>query len=102
MSENAEGGIAAVQSKAAQNEGLQKHHKSTISYLDERIFGYFFMVVIVGLLLVWMSDSSPYITYGSTGAVILVTLLWGALHIKRNHQIREQRNLQVKEMQSRS
>jgi len=100
MSENAEGGIAGIHARTAQNEGLQKHHKSTIGYLNERVVVYLFMLSFIGLLLVWMTASSPYITYGTTGAVVLFVILFGILRIKSIHQIREQRELQAKQMQS--
>ena len=98
MSDNAESGIAAVQAKAAQTDGLQKYHRSTIGYLNERILTFVFMIVLIGLVFVWVTSSSPYITYGSLVGVILLTLLWGMLRIKRIHRVREKRALQVKEM----
>ena len=99
MSEHAEAGIARLQAKLAQNEGLQSHHKATIGYLNERVVVYLFMLAFIGLLLVWMMASSPFITIGTTVAVVLFAILFGVLRIRRIHQIREQRELLAKEMQ---
>ena len=99
MNDNAEGGIAGVQAKLAQNKGLQNHHKATIGYLNERVVVYIFMLAFIGLLLVWMTASSPYITFGATGVVVLFAILFGVFRIKRIHQIREQRERQAKELQ---
>ena len=71
--DNAEAGIASTQARAAQADGLQKHHKSTIVYLNERVLTFVFMLSFVGLIMVWMASSSPYITYGSTLLVVVAT-----------------------------
>jgi hypothetical protein len=102
MNDNAEGGIAGTQAKLAQNDGLQNHHKETIGYLNERVVVYLFMLAFIGLLMVWMAASSPYVLYGATGMVALFAILFGVLRVKRIHQIREQRARQAEEMQQKS
>ena len=57
MNDNAEGGIAGAQTKLAENDGLQNHHKGTIGYLNERVVVYLFMLAFIGLLMVWMTAS---------------------------------------------
>jgi len=102
MSDNAEAGIAALQAKAAQANGAQKHQKSSIAYLDERIFTYLFAIVFMGLLVVWATASSAIIKFGSVGAGILMLLIWGVMRVKHIQKIRELRNLQARETQSKS
>lgn len=102
MNDHAEGGIAAVQAKTAQSDGLQKHHKSTIGYLNERILTFVFMLCLIGLVLVWMTSSSQLITYGSLGVVIILAILLGALHIKSIEKARTQRKQQAEEWTSES
>jgi len=101
MSDNAESGIAATQAKAARTDGLQKHHRSTIDYLNDRVFTYVFALCFVGLLVIWMISSSPYITYGSLLMAILLSLLWGVFRIKQIKQTRESRRQQAADWQSR-
>jgi hypothetical protein len=102
MTDNAEAGIAAVQAKAAQANGPQQHQKSSIAYLDERISTYLFVIVFMGLLVIWATASSAIIKFGAVGAGILMLLIWGAMRVKRIQKIRELRNLQVREAQSKS
>ena len=97
MGENAESGIASVQAKAAQSEGLQKHHKTTISYLNERIVTFVCIISILGLVVVWMTSPSPWVTYGTVLIAIVAAVLWGMLRIKRIHQVREQRQQQARD-----
>ncbi|MGB5329504.1 MAG: hypothetical protein WBO58_14885 [Gammaproteobacteria bacterium] len=98
MSDNAEEGIARVQ--LGQKDGLQKHQARSTKNLDDRSFTSLFALAFLGLLVVWVTASSPYIIYGSFIAAMLVTLLFGVLRIKRIHRTRAQRELQAKQMQS--
>lgn len=100
MADNAEEGIARVQ--MAQKDGLQNYHKRSVLYLDDRILTAILALAFLGLIVVWATATSAYIVYGSLGASILIVILWGVLRIKRIQQIREQRELQVKQMQSKS
>lgn len=100
MSDNAEEGIARVQ--MAQKDGLQNYHKRSVLHLDDRILAAIFALAFLGLILVWATATSPYLIYGSLVAGILMLILWGLVRIKRIQQIREQRELQVKQMQSES
>ena len=100
MSDNAEEGIARVQ--LGQKDGLQNHQARGTKNLDDRSFTSLFALAFLGLLVVWATASSPYLIYGSLAAAILVTLLYGVFRIKRIYRIREQRELQVNQMQSSS
>ncbi|MDH3636223.1 MAG: hypothetical protein OES20_16110 [Gammaproteobacteria bacterium] len=98
MSDNAEEGIARVQ--MAQKDGLQNYHKRSVLHLDDRILTAIFALAFLGLIVVWATATSPYIIYGSLVASILIVILWGVVRVKKIQQIKEQRELQVKQMQS--
>ena len=98
--ENAEEGIARIQ--MAQKDGLQNYQKRSVLYLDDRILTAIFALAFMGLIVVWATATSPYITYGSLLASILIVILWGVVRVKRIQKLREQRELQVKQMQSES
>ena len=102
MDGNTEGAIARVQAEAVHTQGLQNHHKSTIVYLGERTFIYMFALAFIGLVIVWATTSSSYITYVLFAIVILIPLIWGLVRLKKIHKIKLKRELQVKEMQSKS
>ena len=99
MAGNTEEAIARVQTEAAYTKGLQKHHKSTIVSLGERTFIYMFALAFIGLVTVWATTSSSYITYVLLAIVILIPLVWGLARLKSIHKIKVQRDSQVKEMQ---
>ena len=96
MSGDAEAGIAAVQAKVAQQEGVAKHHASTIGYLNERILTFVFMLSFIGLILVWLTSESTLIVYGSLAIVVALAITCGILRIKR---IQKTRELQVQQAQ---
>lgn len=97
---NAEEGIAKVQAKAAQKNGLHKHHKWSIQYLDERIYVYVFGIAFLLVLLLWATSTSPLVSYGSFAMVILLVIVWGLWRVKRIQRLRELRELQAKESQN--
>ena len=99
MAGNTEEAIARVQAEAVHTKGIQKHHKSTIVYLVERTFIYMFTLAFIGLVTVWATTSSSYITYVLLAIVILIPLVWGLARLKSIHKIKVQRDSQVKEMQ---
>ena len=91
---NAEEGIARIQAAVAQakgSEGLKEHHKWTIAYLDERILVFILAVAVIGLGIVWATTTSLLLLYGSFGALILLTFLWGIARIKRIEATKRQR-----------
>ena len=100
MGDNAEEGIARIQ--MAQKDGLQNYQKRSVLYLDDRILTAIFALAFMGLIVVWATATSPYITNGSLLASILIVILWGVVRVKRIQKLREQRELQVKQMQSES
>ncbi len=94
MSDNAEEGIARTQAAVAQakgSDGLKDHHKWTIAYLDERIQVFILAIAVIGLGVVWATTTSPLLSYGSFGALILLTFLWGFARIKRIETTKRQR-----------
>ena len=102
MAGNTEESIARVQAEVVNTQGLQEHHKSTIVYLGERTFIYMFALSFICLVIVWTTTSSSYITYVLFSIVILTPLIWGLVRLKKIHKIKLKRELQVKEMQSKS
>ena len=102
MAGNTEEAIARVQTEAAYTQGLQKHHKSTIFSLCERTFIYMFALAFIGLVIVWATTSSSYITNVLLTIVILIPLIWGLVRLKKIHKIKVKREFQVKEIQSKS
>ena len=100
MSGNAEEGIARVQ--LAQKDGLSKRHKRGAANLDDRTSTALLALAFLGLIVVWVTASSPLVIYGSFAAAMVVTVLFGIVRIRRIQQVRKQRELQVKEAQSKS
>jgi len=103
MSDNAEEGIARAQAaaaKAAGAAGLKEHHNSNIAYLDERILIFILAIAAIGLIVLWATTSSPLVLYGSFAGVILLTVLWGLMRIKRIEAIKRQRENDAKSWQS--
>ena len=91
---NAEEGIARTQAAAAQAkgaDGLKAHHEWTIAYLDERILIFILAIAFIGLGVVWATTASPLLRYGSFGALILLTFLWGFVRIRRMDTVKRQR-----------
>lgn len=102
MAGNTEESIARVQAEAVHTKGIQKHHKSTIVYLDGRTFIYIFAIAFISLVIIWATTSSSYITYVLLSIVLLIPLIWGLVRLKKIQKIKLKRELQVKEMQSKS
>ena len=99
MAGNTEEALAGVQTEAANAEVFQKHHKSTLVYISERIFTYLFGIAFISLVIAWLT-ATVYITYLLSAVVILIPLIWGLVRLKTIHKINLKRELQVKEMQS--
>ena len=98
MSDNAEEGIAKAQAAAAQAggaAGLEKHHGSTIAYLDERIVVFLLAIAMIGLVVFWATAKSALLVYGSLALVILLTVLWGYARIKAIERGRSERARQA-------
>jgi hypothetical protein len=94
MSDNAEEGIARIQAAAAKaggTAGLKEHHNRNIAYIDERIVVFILAIASIGLLILWATSSSPLVLYGSLAGVILLTVLWGMVRIKRIEAMKRQR-----------
>ncbi|MDH3632607.1 MAG: hypothetical protein OER98_15905 [Gammaproteobacteria bacterium] len=100
MGDNAEEGIARIQ--MAQKDGLQNYQKRSVLYLDDRILTALFALAFMGLIVVWATSTSPYITYGSLLASILIVIFWGVMRVKRIQRVRQEREQQVRQMQSES
>lgn len=100
MNDNAEGGIASTQAQAVHTNGLSKHHKSTVGYINDRIWTYASMFFFVVLCAVWLTSSSPAITYGALTLAILVVMFWGVQRIKQIRRTQTQRELQAEQWKS--
>lgn len=98
MSDNAEEGIARVQ--LAGKDGIAQHQKRSASNLNDRAFTSLFAIAFVGLIAVWASATSPFLTYGSLLAAILGIILFGVLRVRRIQRLREERERQVQQMQA--
>tara|TARA_B100001123_G_scaffold166592_1_gene191843 strand:+ start:358 stop:519 length:162 start_codon:yes stop_codon:yes gene_type:complete len=46
MAGNNEEAVARAQSEAANAQGVQKHHKSTLTYISECIFTHYFLDIL--------------------------------------------------------
>jgi hypothetical protein len=103
MSDNAEEGIARIQAAAAKaggTSGLKEHHRRNIVYLDERIIVFILAIGAVGLIVLWATTSSLLLRYGSFAGVLLLTILWGLVRIKRIEAVKRQRENDAKSWQS--
>ena len=98
MAGNTEEALARVQAEAANAQGVQKHHKSTLDYISERIFTYIFGIAFIILLIAWLT-APAYIKYLLSAFFILIPLIWGLLSLKRIQKIKKKRDLQVKDIQ---
>ena len=105
MSDNAEEGIARVQlaatgAKGTQGDRLRKHHSRSIVYLNERILSFIFGVALLGLIVVWATAKSQLVIYGSFVGVILLTIIWGYMRVKRIEKTRLEREHEASSWQS--
>ena len=98
MAGNIEEAVAQVLAEAANAQGVQKHHKSTLDYISERIFTYIFGIAFISLLIAWLT-APAYIKYLLSAFFILIPLIWGLLSLKRIQKIKKKRDLQVKDIQ---
>ena len=98
MAGNTEEALARVQAEAANAQGVQKHHKSTLVYISERIFTYIFGIAFISLLIAWLT-APAYIKYLLSAFFILIPLIWGLLSLKRIQKIKKKRDPQVKDIQ---
>ena len=88
-----------MQAEASNALGIQKHHKSTLVYISERIFTYLFGIAFISLVFAWLT-ATVYVTYLLSAVVILIPLIWELVRLKTIHKINLKRELQVNEMQS--
>lgn len=83
--------LQGVKADGTQGARLGAHQQRGIRYLDERILIFILALAMIGLLVLWLTATSPLLLYGSLAAVILLIFLWGAARIKRIEREREQR-----------
>ena len=76
MAGNTEEALARLQAEVANDQGVQKHHKSTLVYISERIFTYLFGIAFISLVIAWLT-APAYISYLLFAVVILIPLIWG-------------------------
>ena len=98
MAGNTEEAVARLQTEAANVQGVQKHHRSTLVYISERIFTYMFGIAFISLVIAWLT-APAYITYLLSAVFILIPMIWGLVRLKRIQKIKKKRDLQVKDMQ---
>ncbi len=97
--------IAKAQAAAAKTkgaDGLHEHHKSTVSYLNERIVTFLMVMAVIGLTILWMVVESQLVLYGSLIAVILLVVLWGVIRLQQIKKVRLERQQQAKSWNSKS
>ena len=102
---NAEEGIARAQAAAIKAQGtqggkLREHQGRSVAYLDERVLIYVLAIAFIGLIVVWATTTSALVLYGSFVGVILLTILWGVVRVKRIERIRQERERQTKDWES--
>ena len=104
-SNNAEESILRVQVDAAnaedtQGDAIRNIQRRGAVYMDERLVAAFFAVMTFGLIVVWVSATSPLVIYGSFAGVILFTLLFGYVRMKRIERIKKERAQMAESWQS--
>ena len=97
MSDNAEGGIAATQAKAAGAQGLQEHHRSTVKNLDDRVGVYFWAFGVILLCAVWIVSESSLIRYAALALGLCAVALFAVMRVRRIQKLNEQRMRQAQE-----
>ncbi len=98
MSGNAEEGIARTQLKG--KDGIKEHQKTSAANLSDRTLTSLFALAFVGLIVIWASSTSPYLTYGSLLVAVLGVILYGVLRVRRIERVRTERERQVRQMQA--
>jgi hypothetical protein len=88
--------LKKIRARLKESRGLKNEHESGIKYLDQRV-GYLalYLLLLVAFIILFTA-SSPYLTYGSMGFLILGTFLWGVLRIKHILTLRELRQTQTR------
>ena len=64
--------------------------------MDERIFSFVGILVVIGLLVLWLAVPSALVVYGSLGVIILLIVFWGVARIRRIDRIQKRGELQAK------
>ena len=82
MAGNTEEAVARVHAETENAQGIQKHHKSTLVYISERIFTYLFGIAFISLVIAWLT-ASAYITYLLSTFVILIPLIYGLVRLRK-------------------
>ena len=95
---NAEEGIARAQLSG--KDGVAGHQKKSQKNLDDRLVAALFSLAFVGLMIVWATAKSPYLTYGSLVVGFLGVILFGVLRVRRIERIREERKIQAREFEA--
>ncbi len=101
MGSNEEHGIAQSQIAAAKaasknQDGLQKYHSKSISYINERIVAYLFILLLLVIAGIWFTSSSIALLGSSFVFLILIIVLWGVVRIDNIKQERLRRENDVK------
>lgn len=88
--------LAAAQARRTPADENQRRHKSNTADLNDRVFVYAGTLVVVGLLVLWLVAPSALVIYGSLATIVLLTIVWGVVRIRRIDRIRKQRELQAR------
>jgi hypothetical protein len=91
---------AIARTQLAGKDGVAGHQKTSASNLNDRLVTSLFVLAFIGLVVVWASAKSPYLTWGSFVAAILGVILFGVLRVRRIERVREERKRQVQQMQT--
>ncbi len=94
--------LKRVRAGLKESNGLKKVHETGIKYLDQSIGYMALSLVLIVASIILFTVSSPYLTFGSLGFVILGTFLWGAIRIKNTLALKELRKTQAQKSVERS
>jgi hypothetical protein len=97
---DAEAGIARIQTAASKGEKLKASHDRSVGYLNERIAVMLSVMSITGLILLWVTATSPVILYGSLAGIIILIFVIGLLQIRRLDRMRQERAQQAENWKS--
>ena len=95
---DAEESIARIQLKGG--AGVAEHQNKAGKNLDNRIVTALFALGFMGLMVVWATAKSPFLTYGSLVLAIAGVVLLGVVRVRRIEQLREERRLQAEQFSS--
>ena len=100
MSDNAEEGIAKAQARGGLSSTEQQALRD--SNFSDRILTFLVTLGFFGLVVVWMTATSDLLVYGSFVGAMALFIVFGLLKMKRIERIRQERQRQASEWNSRN